>query len=237
VLLLCSLFLLFLVPFTDTRAKYLLLFILLGCLLLQLPMLQGAFGWPDSTLLMLAGNRSFRIGYAAVLVGLYLLTVLAHGRKDSRTWQNIAFSLTISEQRVTIGRPFLIRYALSTIRATPIKSIRILFAFQQYVMNPRLKRGGLPLGASRDSRHHDRCPGDIDGGVPISVIGIATVDTTEGGLALAVLFRTMATRAARARRMAGVNGMQWHTGKSRLVGKTFYVKSSKPINKKLRGKQ
>jgi hypothetical protein len=143
VLLLCSLFLLFLVPFTDTRAKYLLLFILLGCLLLQLPMLQGAFGWPDSTLLMLAGNRSFRIGYAAVLVDLYLLTVLAHGRKDSRTWQNIAFSLAISEQRVTIGRPFLIRYTLSTTRATPIKSIRINYPLKVMWLWPGSAAGEL----------------------------------------------------------------------------------------------
>ena len=97
-------------------------------------------------------------------------------------------------------------------------------------MNPRIHDGGLSLplrtdlilsrtATGRDNRHHDRCPRDIDRGIPISVIGMAARDTTEGGLTLAVRFGTVAADMARARRVARVNRVQWHTGKSRLVGK------------------
>ena len=57
---------------------------------------------------------------------------------------------------------------------------------------PRLKRRGLQLGASRYKRLHDGSPGNILGGVPISVLGMTALDTTEGGLTLAVGFLTMA---------------------------------------------
>ena len=87
------------------------------------------------------------------------------------------------------------------------------------VMNPRINDGGLPLGASCDNRHHDRCPGDIDGGIPISVIGIPTLDTTEASLTLAVLFCTMPTGRARPGRVARVDGVQWDASKSGFVGK------------------
>jgi hypothetical protein len=86
-------------------------------------------------------------------------------------------------------------------------------------MNPRITDGGLQLGASCRNRHHDRCPSDIDGGISISVIGIAALDTTEASLTLAVLFGTVPAHMARLRRVAGINGVQWHTCKSRFVGK------------------
>ena len=90
------------------------------------------------------------------------------------------------------------------------------------VMNPRINDGGLslPLRANliasrstteRDNRHHDRCPRDIDRGVPISVIGVAARDTTESGLTLAVRFCTVAALATSTGRVARVNCVQWHT--------------------------
>ena len=99
-------------------------------------------------------------------------------------------------------------------------------------MNPRIHDGGLSLPlrtdlsrsrstTERDNRHHDRCPRDIDRGIPISVIGMAARDTTKGGLTLAVRFCTVAAYMARARRVARVNRVQWDTGKSGLVGKKF----------------
>jgi hypothetical protein len=98
-------------------------------------------------------------------------------------------------------------------------------------MNPRINDGSLslPLHANlilsrstteRDNRHHDRCPRDIDSGVPISVIGVAARDTTKSGLTLAVRFCRVAAHMARARRVARVNRVQWHTSKSGLVGST-----------------
>ena len=97
-------------------------------------------------------------------------------------------------------------------------------------MNPHINDGGLslPLRAElsisrstteRDNRHHDRCPRDIDSGIPISVIGVAARDTTKSGLTLAVRFCTVAAHMARARRVARVNRVQWDTSKSGLVGK------------------
>ena len=107
------------------------------------------------------------------------------------------------------------------------------------VMNHRIHDGGLSLllrtdlmisrsTTERDNRHHDRCPRDIDRGVPISVISIAARDTTESGLTLAVRFCTVATRATRTRRVAGINGMQWYASKSRLVGKELTELSKGP---------
>ena len=99
-------------------------------------------------------------------------------------------------------------------------------------MNPRINDGGLSLPlrtdlsisrstTERDNRHHDRCPRDIDSGVPISVIGVAASLTDKGGLTLAVRFCTVAAHMARARRVARVYRMQWYASKSRLVGKKF----------------
>jgi hypothetical protein len=82
-----------------------------------------------------------------------------------------------------------------------------------------LKPRSLHLGASRCNRPHDLGPRDSDGGVPISVISIAAVDTTEGGLTLAVLFCTVSTPATRPRRIARVDGVQWHACKSCLIRK------------------
>ena len=64
---------------------------------------------------------------------------------------------------------------------------------------------GLQLGASCCNRLHDFSPGDIDGGIPISAIGVATGLTDKGGLALAVLFRTVSAHMARLRRVAWVD--------------------------------
>ena len=86
-----------------------------------------------------------------------------------------------------------------------------------HVMNPWLKRRGLHLGASRCNRHHDRCPGDIESGVPISVIGISALLTNKGSLTLAVLFCTVAAHMARFRRVGRVHCVQWDTSKSSLV--------------------
>ena len=94
---------------------------------------------------------------------------------------------------------------------------------------PRIHDGGLSLSlrtdliasrstTGRDNRHHDRCPRYVHGSVPISVIGVAALDTTESGLTLAVRFCTVAAHMARARRVARVNRVQWDTSKSGLVG-------------------
>src|SRR2546428_821896 len=107
------------------------------------------------------------------------------------------------------------------------------------VMNPRINDGGLSLllranlitsrsTTERDNRHHDRCPRDIDSGIPISVIGMATLDTTKSGLTLAVRFCTVATHMARSRRVARVNRVQWDTSKSSLVGKELTQLSKSP---------
>ena len=99
-------------------------------------------------------------------------------------------------------------------------------------MNPMAEARGLSLplrtdliasrsATERDNRHHDRCPRDIDGGVPISVIGVAALDTAKGGLTLTVRFCTVAAHMARARRVAWIDGVQWDTCKSRLVGEEF----------------
>ena len=96
-------------------------------------------------------------------------------------------------------------------------------------MNPRLKRGGLHLGASRCNRPLD-CfgPRDIDGGVPISVVGMAALLTDKGGLTLAVGFGTVSTLATRARRITRVDRVQWDTSKSGLVGKEETELSKRP---------
>ena len=106
-------------------------------------------------------------------------------------------------------------------------------------MNPRINDGGLSLPlrtdlmisrstTERDNRHHDRCPRDIDSGIDVSVHRMTALDTTEGGLTLAVRFCTVATRATRTRRVAGINGMQWYASKSRLVGKELTELSKGP---------
>ncbi len=87
------------------------------------------------------------------------------------------------------------------------------------VMIPRLKGGGLHLGASRCNRVHDGTPRDIHGGIDVSVHHLSAVDTTEGGLTLAVLFCAMPTPATRPRRIARVNRVQWHASKSSLIRK------------------
>ena len=71
----------------------------------------------------------------------------------------------------------------------------------------------------RNNRLHDFSPGDIDGGIAISVIGVATGLTNKGGLTLAILFGTVSAFATRARRIAWVYRVQWDTCKSSLVGK------------------
>ncbi len=65
--------------------------------------------------------------------------------------------------------------------------------------------------SERDNRHHDRCPRDVYGGVPISVIGMAASLTKKSGLTLAVRFGTVAAFATRTRRVARVYRVQGHT--------------------------
>ena len=95
-------------------------------------------------------------------------------------------------------------------------------------MNPRIHDGGLSLplrtdlilsrtATGRDNRHHDRCPGYVNGSVPISVLGMAALDTAKSGLALAVRFGTVATLATRTGRIAWVNRMQWDTCQSGFI--------------------
>ncbi len=69
------------------------------------------------------------------------------------------------------------------------------------------------------NRHIDWCPRDIDSAYDVSVHRQAACDTTKGGLTLAVLFCTVPTGRARSRRVALVQRVQWHAGKSSLVGK------------------
>ena len=65
--------------------------------------------------------------------------------------------------------------------------------------------------SERDNRHHDRCPRDVYGGVPISVIGVAASLAEKRGLTLAVRFGTVAARATRTGRVARVYRVQWDT--------------------------
>ncbi len=85
-------------------------------------------------------------------------------------------------------------------------------------MNPRIHDGGLQLGASCRNWPHDIGHRDIDGGIPISVIGIAAGLTDKGSLTLAVLFCTVSAHMAHPRRVTWVHQVQWDTGKSSLVG-------------------
>jgi hypothetical protein len=62
-------------------------------------------------------------------------------------------------------------------------------------------------------------PRDIDGGIPISVIGMAAGLTDKGGVTLAIGLITVSTFATRSRRIARVYRVQWYAGKSGLVGK------------------
>jgi hypothetical protein len=78
---------------------------------------------------------------------------------------------------------------------------------------------GLQLGASCCNRHIDWCPRDIDRAYDVSVHRQAALNTTKGGLTLAVLFRTVPTRRARLGRVPWVYRVQCYPGKSSLVGK------------------
>ena len=86
-------------------------------------------------------------------------------------------------------------------------------------MNPRMNDGGLQLSASCCNWPHDIGHRDVERGIPISVIGMAALDTTEASLTLAVRFCAMATGMARPGRVARVYQAQWHASKSGLVGK------------------
>ena len=96
-------------------------------------------------------------------------------------------------------------------------------------MNPRRNDGGLSLSLRTDLRAcrsttgrnnwlHDGSHSDIDGGIPISVLGVAAGLTDKAGLTLAVRFCTVAAHMARPRRVARVYRVQWDTCKSSLVG-------------------
>jgi hypothetical protein len=133
ILLFLSLFL-FIVPFSDSGAKHLLLFILLSCILLQITLYQTAFNWPNVPFLPADWSVRLRAGYASFLVGLFIFTIISHYLKDSRTRKNInESSIAVSEQRITIGEPFTIRYTLSSKQTIPIESISVTFVYHQYV--------------------------------------------------------------------------------------------------------
>src|SRR5450759_285730 len=96
------------------------------------------------------------------------------------------------------------------------------------VMNPRMNDGGLSLSlwadlipsrstTGRDNRLHDISPGYVDGGIAISVLAIAALDTTEASRALAVLFGTVSALATRTTCVARVNRVQRHPCKSSLI--------------------
>jgi len=106
-------------------------------------------------------------------------------------------------------------------------------------MNPMAEARGLFLSlradlrasrstTGRNNRHHDRCPRDILSGVPISVIGMTTSLTTETSLTLAVRLCTMTALATGARRVAGVDGVQWDTCKSGLIAEKLTQLSKRP---------
>jgi hypothetical protein len=83
-----------------------------------------------------------------------------------------------------------------------------------------LKPNGLHLGASRCNRLLDLfSPRDIDGGIPISVIGMTALLTNKGSLTLTVLFRAMPTLATSSTCIARINDAQWYACKSGFVGK------------------
>lgn len=95
-------------------------------------------------------------------------------------------------------------------------------------MNPMHECRGLSLSlradltasrptTGRDNRLHDSSPCDVSRGIAISVIAMSTVDTQEGGLALAILFGTMTTLATGPRCVGRVDRVQWHTCKSSFV--------------------
>ena len=69
---------------------------------------------------------------------------------------------------------------------------------------------------------------DIDGSVPISVLGMAALDTAKSGLALAVRFGTVAALATRTGRIAWVNRMQWDTCQSSFIGEELTQLSKRP---------
>lgn len=136
-------FLIIVIPFSDRRLKYLLAFILLSCMLLQISTFQLASAG-DNPVLPAAWSIRLRVGYAVFLLGLFLLTVIVSYRRDSRTRQNIeTSSLSISEERVSMGKPFTMRYTLACKETTLIKSICIIFSYQQYSNFP-LSQGGYP---------------------------------------------------------------------------------------------
>src|SRR6185312_5664354 len=105
-------------------------------------------------------------------------------------------------------------------------------------MNPRINDGGLqspsteptivPLVLRCHHRLHDDSPGDIDSGIPISVIGVAASLTDKAGLTLAVRFRTVPTLATGTSGVTRVYRVQWHTSKSSLVGKEVTQLSKAP---------
>ena len=74
-------------------------------------------------------------------------------------------------------------------------------------MNPRMNMGIcsyplpeptiVPSVLRTRNRLHDGSPGDVDSGVPISVIGVATGLTDKGGLTLAVGLFAVSTATTR----------------------------------------
>src|SRR6266849_9046721 len=83
----------------------------------------------------------------------------------------------------------------------------------------RHKCRGLQLGASCCNRHHDRCPRDVYGGVPISRGSEPTLDALEMRLTLAVRFLAMPALVARTRSIPRVDRLQRDPCKSGFIRK------------------
>ena len=135
--------------FSDQWTRLMLAFILLSCTLLQLSTFQLFTNGAATSVMRSTWNIHLRIIYALFLIGFFILTSITHFHRLNKTTQNISLSsLSISEHRLTIGKEFLIRYHLACAETTPIKSVRITFAYQQHE-GFSLNAGGYPGYAER----------------------------------------------------------------------------------------
>jgi hypothetical protein len=68
-----------------------------------------------------------------LFLSLWLVTCISAAIADKKTSKSIdAFSLALSEERVTVGIPITISYQLTCKQAIQIKTLRITFVYQQY---------------------------------------------------------------------------------------------------------
>ena len=145
----------FIVPFSDRRTKLLLILIVLGCILLQLSTFPLFSESDDTVVVPSASSILLYIGCAVFLLGLYLFTVTMNGRRSSRIRENITFSLSVSEARVTFGKEFLILSRIACKETTLVKSVLIMFSYQvysNYSLNgyPGYNKNTLPVYNKKD---------------------------------------------------------------------------------------